>query len=79
MTPHLIYALIQRYSQGNPLRMYPDGRLLFRERRIVRQMTQFLGVSRAALMIRLQQMNLLDYRSREEYLREEEIDSLIAG
>ena len=79
MTPHLVYALIRRYAQGNPLRMYPDGRLLFRERRIVRQMTQFLGVSRAALMIQLQQLNLLDYRSREEYLREEEIDSLIAG
>jgi len=79
MSPHLIYALVRRYSEGKPLRIYPDGRLLFRERRIVRQMTQFLGVSRTALMIQLQQLSLLDYRSREEYLREEEIDSLIAG
>ena len=49
------------------------------ERRLIRNMTDFLGVSKSALLIRLKQLNLLDYRNWDEYLEEEEFDSLLGG
>lgn len=79
MPEHIIHELLKRDNQGRKVRIYPEGRLLFPERRLTRNMSDFLGVSRSALLIRLKHLRLLDYRSQKEYLEAEELDSLIGG
>lgn len=79
MPTHLIYGLLKQEGYREKVKVYPKDRLLFDERRLIRNMTDFLGVSKSALLIRLKQLNLLDYRSWDEYLEEEEFDSLLGG
>lgn len=79
MPIHLISKVLSDLGYIGKVPIYPEERLLFTERRLLRKASDFLGVSKAALLIRFKQLNLLDYRSREEYLKEEEIDCLIGG
>ena len=79
MPTHLIYGLLKQEGYREKVKVYPKDRLLFDERRLIRNMTDFLGVSKSALLIRLKQLNLLDYRNWDEYLEEEEFDSLLGG
>ena len=79
MPTHLIYGLLKQEGYREKVKVYPRDRLLFDERRLIRNMTDFLGVSKSALLIRLKQLNLLDYRNWDEYLEEEEFDSLLGG
>lgn len=79
MPEHIIHELLRKNNQSRKVRIYPEDRLLFSERRLIRNMADYLGVSRSALLIRLKHLRLLDYRSQEEYLEAEELDSLIGG
>lgn len=79
MPEHLIIGIMDREGYKEKIKIYPRNCLLFEERRLVRLMTDFLGVSKSALLIRLKQLDLLDYRSQEEYFEEEEFDSLLGG
>lgn len=79
MPVHLVTKVLSDLGYPGKVPIYPDDKLLFSERRLLRRAADFLGVSKAALLIRLKQFNLLDHRSREEYLKEEEIDCLLGG
>ena len=79
MPAHLVFGLMEREGYCGKVKVYPKDRLLFDEQGLIRNMTDFLGVSKSALLIRLKQLNLLDYRSWDEYLEEEEFDSLLGG
>ena len=79
MPRHLIVQLMEREGYNEKIKIYPMNWLLFFERRLIRTMTEFLGVSKTALLIRLKQLDLLDYRSWEEYLEEEDFDLLTGG
>lgn len=79
MPIHLVSKVMSDLGCSGKVPIYPDDKLLFPERRLLHKVADFLGVSKAALLIRFKQLNLLDYRSREEYLKEEEIDCLIGG
>lgn len=79
MPAPLVGRLLPHLNYSGKVPIYPENRLLYPERRLIHKAADFLGVSKAALLIRLKQLNLLDYRSREEYLKEEEIDCLIGG
>lgn len=79
MPAHLVGKVLSDLGYIGRVPIYPDNKLLFPERRLLRKAADFLGVSKAALLIRFKQLNLLDYHSREEYLKEEEIDCLIGG
>jgi len=79
MPEHLIIGLMAREGYKDKVKIYPMNCLLFEERRLIRLMTDFLGVSKTALLIRLKQLGLLDQRSQEEYWEKEEFDSLLGG
>ena len=79
MPRHVIQALLERHYNAKRVRIYPGNWFLFEERRLLFEMKDFLGVSREALLIRLKQLDLLDYRSQEEYWMKEEEDSFLGG
>ena len=47
--------------------IYPFGNLLHSESRFIRQMANFLGVSKTAMLIRLKQLQLTELHSDDEY------------
>lgn len=79
MPVHLVAKVMSDLGYSGKVPIYPDNKLLFPERRLLHRAADFLGVSKAALLIRFKQLHLLEYRSREEYLKAEEIDCLIGG
>lgn len=79
MPVHLVGKIMSDLGYPGRVPIYPDNKLLFPERRLLHNAADFLGVSKTALLIRLKQLNLLEYHSREEYLKAEEIDCLIGG
>lgn len=79
MPRHLIVYLLEQNNGGKKIRIYPNNMFLFHERRLLRGMADFLGVSKTALLICLKQSELLETRSYAEYLEAEEIDRLIGG
>ena len=79
MPVHLVTKVMSNLGYHGKVPIYPDDKLLYQERCLLRRAADYLGVSKAALLIRFKQLGLLDYRSREEYLKEEEIDCLIGG
>ncbi len=47
--------------------IYPCGNLLHSESRFIKQMADFLGVSKTAMLIRLKQLQLTELHSNDEY------------
>lgn len=59
--------------------IYPGGNLLRSERQFIKQMADFFGVSRTAMLIRLKQLQLTELHSNDEYNDLYFIDRLKGG
>ena len=55
-------------NKGKPVRIYGENVLDDRERKVVRKMAAQVGVSYTAMLIRLKELDLLEYHPLREYL-----------
>ncbi len=68
MPSFVIHAALKDFNDGNKIRIYGDQVLAPQERIKINKMAAQIGVSYTALMIRLRQFDLFDYRPLEEYI-----------
>ena len=61
MPKRIIDNAMAKYNQCQPIKIYGDNTLAQREKNTLRRMAAYIGVSYTALLIRLRDMNLLEY------------------
>lgn len=68
MPSFVIARALKDFNDGNKIRIYGDNVMAPEERIKLNKMAAQIGVSYTALLIRLRQHSLLDYRPLEEYI-----------
>ena len=71
MPKRIIDNAMAKYNQCQPIKIYGDNTLAQREKNTLRRMAAYIGVSYTALLIRLRDMNLLEYHDISEYISKE--------
>lgn len=68
MPRFLVERAVKKYNRGSPVRVYGDCILDPESRSIMQLMADSLGVSFSALLHRLRELSLIDYRPAQEYI-----------
>ena len=68
MPPFVINAALKDFNNGNKIRIFGDQVLAPEERTKLNKMAAQIGVSFTALLIRLRQFDMIEYRSLDEYI-----------
>ncbi|MDY3218520.1 MAG: ImmA/IrrE family metallo-endopeptidase [Candidatus Fimivivens sp.] len=71
MPTFLIKSLLQKYNNGQNILVYGNSVFAPREKSILQKMSDTLGVSYTALVIRLRDLSALDFHPIEEYVVKE--------
>lgn len=71
MPGFIVRAALKDFNNGNKLRVYGDQVLAPQERIAMNKMAAQIGVSYTALIIRMRQFDLLEYRPLEEYIEKQ--------
>lgn len=68
MPSFILARALKDFNDGNKIRIFGDNVIAPEERIKLNKMAAQIGVSYTALLIRLRQYSLLDYRPLEEYI-----------
>ena len=71
MPTFLMKSLLQKYNNGQNILVYGNSVFAPREKSILQKMSDTLGVSYTALVIRLRDLSVLDFHPIEEYVTKE--------
>lgn len=79
MPRQFIDHFMSLFGWEGKLRLYPNNKLLSAERYLIACMSDFLGVSRSAMFIRLKELGYMNQLTKEQYGEDCEMDELIGG
>lgn len=71
MPKRIIDNALAKYNHSKPIKVYGDNTLTPREKELLREMAGYIGVSYTALVIRLRDLNLLEYHPMTEFISKE--------
>lgn len=71
MPKQIVENALAKYNQSQKIKVYGDNILPQREKNVIRKMAGYISVSYTALLIRLRDMNFLDYHDVSEYISQE--------
>ena len=71
MPRRIIENALAKYNQSNPIKVYGDNTITSKDKKVIRRMAAYIGVSYTALVIRLRDMGLFEYHNILEYISNE--------
>ena len=64
----IVEAALKDFNNGNKLKIYGDSVFAPKDRMIIKKMAAQIGVSFSALLIRIKQLDMVEYRPIDEYV-----------
>ncbi len=71
MPKFIMEHALNKFTKSMPIKVYGDTTITGRDKSIIRNMANYLGVSYTALFIRLKNLNMLEYHDISEYISNE--------
>lgn len=71
MPKFVVENALGKFTQSKPIKIYGDTTFSMRDKSIIRNMANYLGVSYTALLIRLKNLKMLEYHDISEYISKE--------